>query len=397
MVSPVRGARRSAPSHGRLLDIVRSQGPVSRVEIAELSGLTQASVSMIVRSLLEDGLVQEVGTAVSTGGKRRTLLEIAPGARCAVGVHLEADSVVYVVTNMAGGMIGRQRRPLLPGQEPGRLVDRVVREIDALLDLLDVSRDSLVGIGVAAAGPLDHAAGALIGSRSVPGFGSLPVRDELSERTGLPVVLDKDATAAAVGEFWGARVEEPRSFACLYMGRGIGAGIVINGTSFRGSAANAGEIGHVSLDVHGAECPCGNRGCLELYAAPPAVVAGARARGLLADVPEGDVTAAFDSLARAAVRGEPAARALVEQSARYVAEGVLTLVNLTDLDLIVLGGPGFAIAGAVYIEAIRETLGRRFFARGTHGVEVRFSTNPRDAAALGVSALVLQRSLAPRD
>jgi predicted NBD/HSP70 family sugar kinase len=370
---------------------------VSRVEIAELSGLTQASVSMIVRSLLQDGLVREVGTAVSTGGKRRTLLEIAPDARCAVGVHLEADSIVYVVTNMAGGMIGRFRRPLAAGEWPGDLVPLVVREIDELLDLLDLSRETVVGIGVAAAGPLDHQAGALIGSRSLPGVERLHIRDELSERTGLPVVLDKDATAAAVGEFWGARVEEPRSFACLYMGQGIGAGIVINGTVFRGSAGNAGEIGHVSLDVHGAKCPCGSRGCLELYAAPPAVVARARAQGVLDGVAGDDVTAPFDRLARAAVRGEPAARALVQESARYVAEGALTLVNLTDLDLIVLGGPGFAIAGAVYIEAIRELLEQRFFARRTHGVEVRFSTNPRDAAALGVSALVLQRSLAPRD
>lgn len=387
----------SPVSHGRLLDIIRATGPVSRVEIAERAGLTQAAVSMIVRSLLNDGLVHEVGQAQSTGGKRRTLLDIRPGARCAVGIHLGYDSIVYVVTNMAGGMIGRQRRRGAGDSLPIEVVARIAVEVTDLMLDLDVQREDVVGIGIVAAGPIDYSAGVVIGSPSLRHWGTFALRTELGRATGIPVVVDKDATAAAIGEFWGGRVDEPLSFACLYMSAGIGSGIVINGSPFRGSASNAGEIGHVSLDIRGERCSCGNRGCLETFAAPAAVVRRARASDPeLKDLRASDIARVFDDIARRAIGREPHALGLIRESAAYVAEGAVTLVNITDLDLIVLAGPGFAIAGAIYIEAIRQALAERFFARRSHGVEVRFSTNPRDAAALGASALVLQQSLAPR-
>lgn len=399
------GATPAPLSHGRVLDVIRSAGPISRVEVAEAAALTQASVSLIVRSLINDGLVREVGTTMSTGGKRRTLLDIAPNARCAVGVHLGSESTVFVVTNMAGGMIGRERRDGIGELAPDVVVSRIASEIDVLIASLGLARSAVVGIGVAAAGPLDYPAGIIAASQPVEAWATFPLRDELAALTGLPVVVDNDATAAAIGEFWGGRVDAPLSFACLYMGSGIGAGIVTNGVAFRGSAANAGEIGHVSLDIDGPECYCGNRGCLELLAAPAAVVAAADARGLLAEVvsdPRSALTTqtgimrAFDEIARRAVSRDPEALALIHESARYVAAGALTLVNLTDIDLIVLAGPGFAIAGALYIEVIREHLASRTFARAIHDVDVRFSSNPRDAAALGASALVLQQSLTPR-
>jgi predicted NBD/HSP70 family sugar kinase len=392
-------------SHGRVLDVIRSAGPVSRVEIATAAALTQASVSLIVRSLINDGLVREVGTALSTGGKRRTLLEIAPSARCAIGIHLGPESMVFVVTNMAGGMIGRERCDGIGETAPDVVVKRIAAEIDVLIASLGLQRSSVVGIGVAAAGPIDYPEGIIAASPPFDAWATYQLRDELAALTGLPVVVDNDATAAAIGEFWGGRVDAPLSFACLYMGAGIGSGIVTNGTAFRGSTSNAGEIGHLSLDVNGPQCYCGNQGCLEMLAAPAAIVSLARSRGVLDQFVADPDTAlatrtgimrAFDEIARRAVRREPDALELIQESARYVAAGALGLVNLTDLDLIVLAGPGFAIAGALYVEAIREHLARRTFARAIHGVEIRFSSNPRDAAALGASALVLQQSLAPR-
>lgn len=391
-------ATRAPLSHGRLLDVIRSAGPVSRVEIATRTGLTQASVSTIVRTLIDDGLVREVGQGGPTGGKRRTMLEITPGARCSVGIHLGADSIVYVVTNMAGALIGRQRRDGAGVASPEVIIRRIREEVDELLSGLGLPRSTVVGIGVVAAGPIDYPAGAIIGGQAMAHWESFPVRDALAAATNLPVIVDKDATAAAIGEFWGGRVDAPLSFVCLYMGTGIGAGIVSNGIAFRGSASNAGEIGHVSIDPDGRTCPCGNRGCVELLAAPRAVVA--RADGLddttVDALSTTEVSRRFDAIARRAVNDEFTARALLQESVEHVTEGALTLVNLVDPDLVVLAGPGFAIAGALYIERIRTVLAERFFARRIHQVDVRLATNPRDAAAIGASALVLQESLTPR-
>lgn len=258
---------------------------------------------------------------------------------------------------------------------------RIAAEIDILIASLGLTRSGVVGVGIAAAGPLDVPEGTIAASPPSDAWATYPLRDELAELTGLPVVVDNDATAATIGKFWGGRVDAPLSFACLYMGAGISSGIVTNGSAFRGSASNAGEIGHLSLDINGP------RGQLADYVDDPAATLATRT----------GIIRAFDEIARRAVRRDPEALALIQESARYVAAGTLGLVNLTDLDLIVLAGPGFAIAGALYVDAIRKHLTPRTFARAIHGVEVRFSSNPRDAAALGASALVLQQSLAPRN
>lgn len=388
---------RTASSSSKLLDLVRAAGPISRVELAQRMGLTPPAISFIVRALLDDGLVEEVGQIASAGGKPRTLLAITAGARFGVGVHLGPNETTYVVSNMAGSVVGTQCLGRPHDLSPEATVETITEHVPQLLHTLGVDPVGVVGIGIVAPGPIDYPGGRMLGSPGSADWSDFPLREQLSRRTGFPVVVDKDATAAAIGEFWGGRVDAPLSFACVYMGQGIGAGIVVNGSAFRGSASNAGEIGHVSLDVHGRTCRCGNRGCLELYAAPGEVVRQARLRGM--DLKDADLLSEaqlFDEISRRALSQDPLAQELISESARYIAEGVLTLVNVTDLDLIVLAGPGFAIASAIYVSAIRDVLEDRFFARRAHKIEVRFSKNPRDAAALGASALVLQDQLAPR-
>ncbi|WP_330275947.1 ROK family protein [Lentzea sp. NBC_00516] len=191
-------------------------------------------------------------------------------------------------------------------------------------------------------------------------------------------MLDNDATAAVLGEHWSGGMGSASTSAALYMGSGIGAGIVIGGITYRGSSGNAGEIGHMCVDITGPECWCGARGCVEALAGPVAVVAAARANRALAHLvgaggSRNSLTAEFAAVSRAARRGEPQATAILERSARYVAVATRTLANVMDVEFLVLTGPGFAIAGSVYLPIVREELDRGFFARGVHKVEVRLS------------------------
>ncbi|WP_432544963.1 ROK family transcriptional regulator [Kineococcus sp. SYSU DK002] len=377
----------------RLLDLVRASGPISRVEMARVADLAPASVTKVVRALIEEGLIQETGQAESTGGKRRTLLEIAPEARYAVGIHLSAGVTTYALTDMAGGMIGRRRTLVAGSSTPQEAVSRMAQEVISFIDDLAVPRERTIGIGVAGSGPVDLRRGLLRGS-GLADAARFPLRDALAERTGMTVLLGDEAGVAATGEFWGSGAEQPDAFACLYMGRHLSAGVVSGGMPVRGATSNAGQIGHVSVDPNGAECYCGNRGCLELYAAPAAVLP-VRAPG-----PEPDDFSdlqRFDAVARAAVRGDAVASAALRSSLGWVASAAVALVNLTDVELIVLAGPAFAIAGALYVQEIREAVQRRAYARAVHPVQVRLATNPRDAAALGASALVLQHHLTPRE
>ncbi|MEW2547920.1 ROK family transcriptional regulator [Streptomyces sp. NPDC047002] len=384
-------------SRALVVDLIRSSGPISRVELVKATGLTQPTISNIVRRLIDDGVVRETGDTVATRGKPRTLLVINSRAAYGVGIHLGDSTLTCVVTDTRGGTVGRQLVAAPAGTGPADLTD-------ALADLYrDVTRGlglpprSVAGMAVVGPGPVDVVRGDFLAPGRRPAEQGLA--RELSERLAVPVLVDSDASAATVGEFWGRQVSRERTFGCLYMNAGIGSGVVLDGSLHRGASSNAGKVGHVAVVRDGEPCPCGNRGCLEQYAAPHVLAARARTVPGLADRlrirPDDPADRAFDVLARAAVYGDEDARALLDEAADLLADGALTLVNLWDLDTLVLAGPGFAVAGSLYVAAIRRRLGERACTREVHAVDVGLSSNPRDSAAIGGAALVLQGSVAP--
>jgi predicted NBD/HSP70 family sugar kinase len=280
------------------------------------------------------------------------------------------------------------------------IVKRMADEVAALVTRVGVEPSRVLGVGLVSPGPLGTRTGMALTPPAMRQWEDYPVDHELSTATGLPVVLDNDATAAALGEHWSGGMGGSSTSAALYMGTGIGAGIVIGGITYRGTSGNAGEIGHSCVDVMGPECWCGARGCVEALAGPDAVVAAARADRALAHLVGPDrshhsLAADFAAVSRAARRGEPQATALLERSARYVAVAARTLANVMDVDFLVLTGPSFAIAGSVYLPIVREELDRGFFARGVHPVEVRLSHTAATAPAIGAAAMVLQSELVP--
>ncbi|WP_227497036.1 ROK family transcriptional regulator [Planctomonas psychrotolerans] len=397
--APVR-ARASmavATSRGLVLDLIRSRGPISRVALAASTGLTQATMSYVVRDLLEDGLVQEIGRGESTGGKRPTLLDIDPVSRFAVGVQLGADEITYVVTNLGGAIIGRTRTQG-PVDDPGRVVADIADDLATLIRNLGVSPDRIVGLGVVAPGPLDLDAGMILAPSSMTAWHGFPLRDRLWEATGLAVLMDNDATAAAVGEFWGGALTGSKAHLTVYMGAGIGAGIVLGGTVYRGASSNTGELGQTLVQ----SSPDGQWRTIEDLAAPRAVAAAARAaaeRGTLPGVrlsADGNAHDDFAAVASAAVRGHDDALRLITASAEVLASAVASAANLLDLDSVVLAGPSFATAGSVYVELVKRRLDTQFFAGRAHEVRVRISSQVAEAAAVGGAALVLQQHLAPR-
>ena len=386
----------SSPTHSRtrILDTIRASRTISRVELAEATGLTQATVSNVVRRLLEDGLVVEVGRGASTGGKPRTLLRIEPTARYALGVQAGPDDTTFVLADLDGSTVSRWRRPALT--RPQEAVDVIGAEVDGIVERAGVDRSRLTGLGVVAPGPLLAATGIVLAPPARSAWVDFPLRSLLEERTGLPVLLDNDATATAAGLFWTDGVPTTTSLAALFMGSGLGAGLLSGGQVYRGATSNAGEIGHVTVDVDGPRCWCGNTGCVEVLGGTAATVEHARAAGVDLGPADRPLLAAFGALSRLALAGDPAATAAVARSARYVAAAAVTLVNVFDPDLLVLTGPAFAVAGTLYLPVVTEHLAAARFARGSGPLDVRLSTHGPEAAALGAAALVLQAGIAPR-
>jgi predicted NBD/HSP70 family sugar kinase len=391
-----------ASSQAAVLDVIRAAGTISRVGLVKATGFTGATISTVVRRLIDDGLVLETGRAESTGGKRRVLLQLNQSSRFAVGVHLDHAGITYVLTNLGGSVVARMSRAGVGADDPPVVVARMAMEIDALIEGADIDRGRLLGLGLVAPGPLNQASGMQLTPPAMRHWEDFPLDRELATAARLPVVLDNDATAAALGEHWSGGVGNASTLAAIYMGTGIGAGLLINGIPYRGPSGNAGEIGHICLDADGPECWCGARGCTEVLAGPGSVVTAARqdpelvrAVGLTPTPDRSRRVADFAAVTRAALRGEAGARELLQRSARYLAVAARTLANVMDLEQLVLTGPSLAIAGSIYLPVVQEELDRSFFSRATHPVAVRLSRSAATAPAIGAAAMVLQSELVP--
>jgi predicted NBD/HSP70 family sugar kinase len=393
-----------ASSRGLVLDLVRFRGPISRVEIADLTGLTQATISNVVRVLLAEDLVQETGARTYTGGKPRVMLTLNRRSRFSVGVQLGADWIVVVVVDAAGAIIARARVRGARSSDPGDVVAAMAHHVDVLLRATGVDPRLVVGLGIAAPGILDLEAGTILASRTLESWRHFPVRQALEDATGLQVHLENDATAAAVGEFWGGSLEGSLAHCTVYMGASIGVGIVIDGSVYRGASSNTGLLGRMRVprdDAAGAD-HSDPAVTVEELAGPRAVAERARsaiAAGRTSSAQlslDGDPFTDFASVANAAVLGDPLSLALIEESAEHLADAVSTVVNLLDVDSLVLAGPSFTTAGSIYLTVVKRRISTDFVAQAKHGVSVELSIHAADAAASGAAALVLQHRLAPR-
>jgi predicted NBD/HSP70 family sugar kinase len=380
-------ARRETPAAGPgsralVVDVIRSATTISRVEVAELTGLTQPSISNIVRDLIAQGVIHETGSADSARGAPRRLLAINPANRFGVGFHLGPESLTCVAIDLTGGVVGREVVPFSGTSLPEQLAARFAEFTDGL----DLPASRIEGLAIVAAT-------ALPGHES-EGPDLSGVRAELAAKLRIPVLVENDAAAAALGEFWSRRVSRSQSFGSVYLSTGIGAGLVFGGALFRGASFDAGELGHLSIKYDGRPCACGNRGCVERYASMTAIVEAAREIPSLAGL-EGTVSVVYDTVARAAVSGDPEAFAVIDQAARHLSVAVTSMVNLLDLGRLVLTGPGMAVAGSIFARRLRAHLAGTAHARARREIVVELSAQPRDAVSIGAAALVVQASIAP--
>ncbi|MEU9172232.1 ROK family transcriptional regulator [Streptomyces sp. NPDC048420] len=368
-----------------VLDLLRRAGAegISRLELAERTGLTPQAVSKITARLREEGLAREAGHRASTGGKRRTVLRLVPEAGHAVGVHLDRDALRVVLVDLAGRVVGERGAALDLGMGAESVVAVVAGEVEALVagqgeegseapvnaEAGDAGTGAargaddgslpapeppsakplpeVLGAGVALPGPLDHTRGVLHRVTGFPEWDGFPLRDALARRLGVPVVVDKDTNAAALGL---AVAGERGSFAYLHLGTGLGAGLVLDGAVHRGARTGAGEFGHQVVQVDGPPCGCGDRGCVEALC--------------LAAVARGDL-------------GE---------AARVLGIAAGNLVALLDIDLVLLGGRTVAAAPEPFLRGVEAVLDERARRTGEPPVPVRPAT---DELTEGAAQLVL--------
>ncbi|MFF2572469.1 ROK family protein [Streptomyces sp. NPDC058084] len=429
-----------------VLDLLRTagEGGISRLELAERTGLTPQAVSKITARLRVEGLAAEAGRRASTGGKPATVLRLVPAAAHAIGLHLDRDELTAVLLDLAGTRVAAHRVPLDLGAGADAVLAVVAEEVAALTALTTLTTGrgasngaypapasprastsapasasdaapasiaaaspasvaasaatseaapasvsvsasapisavgpasasapavgptsasapaadsasasasapaaasasapaaasasapaadpasasayapvpgAVLGVGVAMPGPLDHRTGTPGRVTGFPEWDGFPLREELARRLGLPVVLDKDTNAAALG--LALRPDAPDSFAYVHLGTGLGAGLVLGGAVLRGGRTGAGELGHQTVQLDGPPCDCGGRGCLEVLCLT-ALAHGDRA-----------------------------------EAARILGTGAANLVRLLDIDRVLLGGRAVLADPEAYARGAREVL-----------------------------------------
>lgn len=379
--------------------IRRSDEGLSRIELVEATGLSAQTITNITRRLLDEGFIAEAGRTINGPGKPRVTLRLVAESRFSVGVHLDPAVISVVLLNMAGEVV-RRRVVRTPDKDPRRIVEIMAQTIDGVIDDAGVDRSLVAGVGVAAPGPLDAAKGTVIDPPKLHGWHRVPLRSVLAEATGLDVTLEKDTTAAAVGEVWTGRTTVEGSFLFVYLGTGIGVSVVRGGDVVAGSSHNFGEVGHIMVDPDGPACACGARGCVEVMCTPQAIVEQAEAAGVFDDdrevSDERAVDERFTRLCELAVAGESPALGVLRRSAAHLTVLISALTNVLDVERVVLGGPFWARLADVYLREIPEPLNRRSATRSVHLLSVEGTVVGDDVGAVGAGCVVLDAVLTPR-
>lgn len=407
-----------------VLNTLRTHGPLSRVAIARRTGLSRTTVSSIMEGLLEDELVREGGTqsASPQGGRRAILVHFNTEAGWALGVDMGRTHVTTLLCDLAATVRARRSSPFDADRGPDTCLPEIVAELRALVAAAELPWDRVVGVGLGMPGPMDADLHRTIRPPRMPGWDDVDVGGGLSRVLGVPVYVDNDANFGALGESrYGAGLGVA-DMAYVKIGAGIGGALVMGGQIYRGSRGSAGEIGHVTIDANGPACECGNRGCLEVYAGAPAIVADARERvgGMrtgaartagtrpsatrtalprptgMVDL-KGAATSALDvdaldmdiaDVVGAALAGDAACRAALAAAGERIGIVLAGLVNLVNPSLILLGG-GVAKAGAILLDPIQRTVSARSFSVARRDLRIAVGSLGDNAIALGGIAMVL--------
>src|SRR6476659_3921141 len=318
----------------RVIHALRDEGLISRAEIARRTGLSRSTVSSLVADLQADGLVverPEPGSAFGAqGGRPPILLSFDASAGAAVGVDFGHSHLRVAVSDLASTILAERTRPLDTDHDAQEGLEMAAELVVETLADAGVARGTVIGAGMGLPGPIDQGDGTVGSSAILPGWIGMTAAAELQKRLDIPVMVDNDANLGALAEAAFGAGRDAGDLVYLKVSSGIGAGLILNGRLYRGSAGLAGELGHVHVSPDGVVCRCGNRGCLETVAAEWALGALLRpARGR-------DLTAR-EILDLVAV-GDPGATRVVADAGRAIGGVLAALCNALNPEAIIVGG-----------------------------------------------------------
>jgi glucokinase-like ROK family protein len=382
----------------QVLHAVRVLGARSRNDVATATGLGRAAVGQRLTELSAAGLIEDAGSGPSTGGRPPRRLRFRAEAGHILVADLGATSIDVAVADLSSGILAHRAEEADIAAGPHRVLERVESLFDELGREVPAGYGPLWGIGIGVPGPVDFNAGRPVSPPIMPGWDGHPIREQLSQRHGVPVWVDNDVNIRALGEWRRGIAMGHGNVVWIKVGTGIGAGLISNGVLHRGADGAAGDVGHVPVVDEGVVCRCGNIGCLEALAGGGALARDAdmAARSgrsqWLADALERDGVLTAKSVALGASHGDAVCVELLQRSARLIGHMLATVVNLLNPSLVVIGG-GVSHAGNLFLATIRETVYRRSLPLATRALQIELSGLGEDAGVIGAATMVADELL----
>lgn len=328
------------PLRQRIFEYVRGQGRTARSDISRALEISPGSATTLTAELIREGLLREVAqeTRDHGRGRPRVSLEIVPEAGFVIGIKLGDTEHTAVLSDFAGNMVCDTS---MASQTSARSVTQLLDEVDTLIQVLlaqtEVALNRVHGIGIGLAGIVDHENGLVHWSPL------LELRDAsfgpaASERFNLPVVLENDANMLALAELWFGSGRGKTDFAVVTIENGVGMGLVLHNELYRGSFGMGLELGHTKVQMDGALCRCGQRGCLEAYISDYALVREAATVLNLSLERKPTLQPLLETLFAQAQAGNKGALQIFQRAGRFLALGLSNVVHLFDPALIILSG-----------------------------------------------------------
>ncbi len=313
-----------------ILNLLRRQNNCARTELAKMSGLKQATVTNIINDFMDWGLVKETGFLTGNKGRRSIGITIDTDLFGVIGVQVARRHHIVGLFDLLGQRVSYIRNEHAPTISPRQIMDDIYCSIANLLEKNDDRK--ILAIGAALPGPFSIKDGKIELMTGYTGWEEIDIRQEMESRFGLPVILENDANAAAVAQYWNdPEWYENNTLAYICAGEGVGAGILTEGKLFRGAVGTAGEIGHMSINFKGERCACGNRGCLEGYCSTIALTK--EVNRILA--PERNYK--YSDVKRLIREGNPIAIEIFSSCCDYLSIGIVNIINAFNPSVIVIG------------------------------------------------------------
>jgi predicted NBD/HSP70 family sugar kinase len=330
------------PLRQQVFDRVRAAGLIPRVQLAKELGVSPASVTTLTSELIDMGLIEEVAAARdgadSGRGRPAVALGVRANAHRVAGLKISDRDMSAVIVDFAGNLIAdhhAERRPV--ALSLAEILEAIEVMLDAVCAKAGTAQHDLSGVGIALPGYIDSPNGVVLWS-SVLRERNIAVAAAAAQRLGLPVQIDNDANLCALAELWFGAGRSRSDFAVVTIEHGLGMGLVINHRLYRGAQGLGMELGHTKVQLDGALCRCGQRGCLEAYVADYALAREATTALDWTYKGGQSMIVLLESLYDHAKAGNQSARSIFHRAGRYLALGLANVVNLFDPALIILSG-----------------------------------------------------------